>query len=163
MCWYKKEKPSGNSSNGAVSTGYKPKPITCFICGQPGHKSPDCPEKGKGTKQVKKEVESVRIRSISVLLNGRGRKNTAQGTVNGKVRKILIDSGADKAVVPHELVAPTAYTGRLAMCEGAVRGIRAIAVVNFEFEGKHFKREAVVTTGVDDFQGCLFDVDFNNL
>ena len=48
-------------------------------------------------------------------------------------------------------MAPTAYTGKLAMCEGAVRGIRAVAVVDFEFEGKHFKREAVVTTGDDDF------------
>ncbi len=44
-------------------------------------------------------------------------------------------------------MAPTAYTGKLAMCEGAVRGIKAVAVVDFEFEGKHFKREPVVTTG----------------
>ncbi len=29
----------------------------------------------------------------------------------------------DKAVVPKELVAPTAYTGKLAMRVGAVRGI----------------------------------------
>ncbi len=50
-------------------------PITCFICGQPGHKSPDCREKGKGTKQVKKEVESVRTGSINIVLNGKGRKN----------------------------------------------------------------------------------------
>ncbi len=40
-CWYK----SGSGSNNFSSA---PRPVTCFICKQDGHKSHDCPQKGKG-------------------------------------------------------------------------------------------------------------------
>ena len=66
-----------------------------------GHKSPDCPQKKSGSVPKK----SIPVTKISVLRAGSvDKKNVIVGKVNGVKCQILVDTGADVAMVPRKLV-----------------------------------------------------------
>ena len=79
------------------STGVAPK-IVCHTCGVEGHKSPQCPRRGKGSAEVKpKPVKRIWKKQPKSLL--------LDGIVNGHEAQVLLDSGADISVVPADMVA----------------------------------------------------------
>jgi len=77
--------------------GERPQVVTCFTCGKEGHRSPECPSKKVGA-PVKKTAPTSRISLIST--NKKSKANVVWGKVNGVSCKVLVDSGAEIAMVP---------------------------------------------------------------
>ena len=75
--------------------------ITCYTCGEEGHKSPQCTKGIKVEKVVPKETKARPLRRIwknhptDVQLSGR---------VNDQEVPVLLDSGATISVVPESMV-----------------------------------------------------------
>ena len=91
--------PRRQSDYGKSGSGEKPLVVKCYTCGKEGHRSPDCPSKKVGA-PVKKSLNKVTlIRECT-----KEKQNVIMGKVNGIECGILIDTGAEIAMVPRGLV-----------------------------------------------------------
>ena len=99
----------GSSQSKAVpaggSSGYK---ITCFTCGEEGHKSPQCPRNNKGEKSSSKEARAKPVKRVWQSQPGCVQ---LEGVVNGHRTMVLLDSGAAISVVPESMVDPSQKAG----------------------------------------------------
>ncbi len=84
------------------SGGYGYRPPTCYSCGKVGHRSPECTEK-KSAVPVKREGAPKKMSTLWSSKSGRS-GNVAYGLVNGVRAEVLIDSGAELGSVPKVLV-----------------------------------------------------------
>ena len=82
--------------------------ITCYTCGEEGHKSPHCP------RQWKKEgsEDEARPKPVKRVWCSQPKRVQLVGVVDGQTTPILLDSGAAISVVPEALVSPERLTGR---------------------------------------------------
>lgn len=91
-------KPSGNK-------------VICFHCQEPGHTRPECPKRVQVKKEPKQEKETynLKVPKIEKKVNVticREKPKLVSGQVNGETCNVLLDSGADIAVIPDYLVEP---------------------------------------------------------
>ena len=77
--------------------------VTCFLCRQKGHKSPQCPQK-------QAQVRKIQIPANKVMPL---KENQLFGSIGGHCMPITCDSGADVTVVPEECVQNGKFTGDL--------------------------------------------------
>ena len=78
------------------------KPITCFVCREVGHKSPQFPTRNK--EKVKKvKIDAHLIETLA--------ENDVMASVNSHLVPMTLDSGAEISLVPKEFVNPDNYTG----------------------------------------------------
>ncbi len=102
----------------------KRRKVTCYNCKKEGHYANDCKEKKGSNKGATPKLSQLRAGKVSS-------RNTVSGLVNGVSCDILIDSGADIALVPRSLVghdvvecgtvkASGAYGGADAFCSTKV-------------------------------------------
>jgi len=141
--------PSGTRGSGTrVSTD-----VICFRCNKKGHKSPECPTRPKGNRRV--QVPSRKTMKLQ--------EEELFGRVNSCGLSVTIDTGAQISIVPLECVEQDQLMGRTmkvrsfqgAMVEGEA------CIVNFEFGGRKFEREAVAVAGnVINWTPC-FQVSFS--
>ncbi len=75
---------------------------TCYNCGKVGHKSPECTAR-KGSVTVKKETTPTKMSMLRQAKSGQA-GNVAYGLANGVRTEVLIDSGAELGSVPRALV-----------------------------------------------------------
>ena len=95
-CW---KGGSGGPKGGAVPVvGAAPK-IICHTCGVEGHKSPQCPRRGN-----KSGSAEVKPKPVKRMIMNKSKSLKMEGTVNGHVTQVLLDSGADVSVVPAGMV-----------------------------------------------------------
>ena len=94
---------------GPTVTGSVVSKITCYTCGEEGHKSPQCPKNLKSDKVSSKEGKAKPVKRI-----WHSQSNCVQleGVVNGQKAQVLLDSGAAISVVPEDMVAPNQMSGK---------------------------------------------------
>ncbi len=131
---------------------------TCYSCGKVGHKSPECTSKGKGLVSVKKEPPT----KLSVLRHAESSVplNVARGMVGGVRTEVLIDSGAELASVPRALVPEGVVWEKDTVIRGYGGVERSHKCFRCEFVIGGFRK--VVKTVVDDSEpvgvACLVPV-----
>ena len=111
-CWAEKAGTSsfGSSafkSSGSMSTGTTPT-VTCYSCGEIGHKSPQCT---KGVKVEKPTPKDVTPKAVRRMWMNQLTDVQLSGKVNGRAVPILLDSGASISVVPESMVDKVQMTG----------------------------------------------------
>ena len=80
------------------------KPVVCFTCHQVGHKSPSCP---------KRQQAAVKRIGIPIVATVKKLKhNEVFATVAGVQVPTTVDSGADRSVIPEEMVPQEGFTGK---------------------------------------------------
>ena len=87
---------------------------TCYLCGEKRHKSPQCPQRGKGPSSgtasgPKKPAAPVRT------VCEHSATNIVPGKVGGRDTTIVLDTGARISVVPEELVEEDAFCDKTVM------------------------------------------------
>ena len=146
-CWQKVD--SGNGTESARSGSSKT--IICFLCGIEGHKSPQCPKKGQLEETKPKEglgqaKPPIAVRRVRVVSPGKGGEDTIlEGSVNGRVTDIVLDSGTTISVVPEDWVEEELKTGEevsIAVFGSDESVILPVAKVLFKV--KHLEWEEVV-------------------
>ena len=112
--------------------------VTCFLCHQKGHKSPQCPQK--------QQVKWVQIPAKDVV---RLRDNELMGSLGPHVLPVTCDSGADITVVPEECVDPKLFTNETCEVSSFNRVTSSGKVCNIviEIAGRKFPRRAVAQPG----------------
>ena len=93
-----------------TTTATDVKPITCFVCREVGHKSPQC---------LKCNREKVRKVTIQADKIERLATNDVMAMINEVRIHMTIDSGAEVSIVPLELVKPEELTGDSTKCKGS--------------------------------------------
>lgn len=79
--------PGGGSPNVDQVTSPRERVVTCYGCGQEGHKKPDCPESKKDSK--------ADMNVVSLKIPRSSQNNMIKGKIGSAVVDILVDSGAD--------------------------------------------------------------------
>ena len=93
--------PAVPRSEGAPVAGGSPK-IVCHTCGVEGHKSPQCPRRGKGNEHGA-DAKPKPVRQVTVV-GRRSEQSRVAGTVDGQKAVILLDTASEVSVVPSALV-----------------------------------------------------------
>ena len=93
-----------------MSSGSGPPKITCYTCGEEGHKSPQCTKGIKVEKVVPKETKARPLRRI---WKNHPTDVQLSGSVNDQEVPVLLDSGATISVVPESMVTPEQMTGSM--------------------------------------------------
>ena len=122
--------------------------VTCFLCRQKGHKSPQCPQKQAQVSKIQIPVSKV------VPL----KENQLFGSIGGHRMPITCDSGADITVVPEECVSKEQFTGDLCDIDSynMVRSKGKLCNITVTIDGKDFLRRAVAQPGKEiDWTACL--------
>ena len=105
-CW------AGKSNSGsfkpAAGSGSGPSKVTCYTCGEVGHKSSQCT---KGVKIEKGVPKDVKPRPLRRIWKNHPTDVQLSGKVNGKEVPVLLDSWATISVVPESMVTPEQMTG----------------------------------------------------
>ncbi len=100
-----------NSISPAKPSGSK---VICYNCQEPGHTRPDCPKRNQPKKDLGERKESYNLKlpksdKVERKVNfttSQDKPKFVSGMVNGEVCNVLLDSGADIAVIPDYLVEP---------------------------------------------------------
>ncbi len=132
--------------------------IVCHTCGVEGHKSTDCPSK-KGGAPKKSGSSDTKISMLSADRNVK--KNVISGRVNGKLCDILVDSGADVALVPRSVVGYDCVQCGDIKVSGAVGepDVRASTKVVFEIDGVKLERLALIDE--NECERSMFIIPFD--
>ncbi len=146
------------------------KSVVCYTCHQPGHKSPECPNKNQISQPKQSDgKKKLGLRSGNRPFNTnwvavQGDTPMVQGKVNGSECSIVPDILGQRLVVPGCLV----YETQILLDVVKVRGATGVPVklsmaeVTFEIEGRTFiKRVAVVQEGMLNGK-VLFAVSMND-
>ncbi len=144
-----------SGSPSVIGTGIK-----CFTCGKEGHKSPDCPSKKVGG-SVKRNFQ---LRKVSVVRAGGRSGSIVKGKVNEVVCSILLDTGAEIAMVPRSVVGDDCIDCgdvRVAGAVGEPVVFRSTKVV-FEIAGRCVSRLSIVDNNERSDSLCIFPVDLSN-
>lgn len=144
---------------GSSGAGYQPRPVTCFSCGKAGHRSIECPGKKVGA-PVKKEPTG----KVSKIIVGSERGNVVRWLVNGVSCKVLIDSGAEVGVVPRAMVSEGAVRfGQVHISDVHGRtSVHQSTVVEYVIGGLTCNKLAVIEERVGDDVMCIIPFDVMN-
>ena len=123
-----------------VALRQEKKPVMCFNCHQPAHKSPQCPKKATTTvRQI--QIPINRVKSL--------KKNEIMRKVEKQVMLITVDTGAEIFIVPEQGVEDC-------QCMGEVYTVKAfdsrdvtgkLCNVKFTVGNRTFKRKAITQSG----------------
>ena len=97
------------------------KPIVCFSCHQAGLKSSNCP---------KKQQAAVKRIQIPIKMLKKLKHNDIIAKVQGIQIPTTVYSGADRAVIPEELITHDQFTGEVQSFNGVAQGTLNAKVVN---------------------------------
>jgi len=133
-------------------------PLTCFLCGQPGHISPDCPSRVKKEFDLKKEPEDKSgkpekksYKNNRISIPDLQDCNILPGKIGDYEVPFLLDSGAQISVVPIEFVPEAAKTGETVKVKGfggeAVS--REVAKVKIHLGSKILDERVVLASSCD--------------
>ena len=128
--------------------------ITCFLCHQKGHMSPQCPQRQTQVKKVQIPLNKV------VPL----KENQLFGSVGSHRIPITCDSGADIMVVPEECVAPDQFMEDNCDIDSfnMVRSSGKLCNVVVTINGNNFTRRAVTQPGRDLAWTACLSLPFTN-
>ena len=128
------------------------KPIVCFSW----RKSPQCPKR----QQPIVKIIQIPIKSLKKL-----KRNEVMASVSGVHVPTTIDSGADRALIPEDLVQPDPFTVTVEafnwVAQGTLQG--KIAKVVFRIAGVDYPREALAVPGEQIFWTAALSLDPNNM
>ena len=122
--------------------------VTCSLCRQKGHKSPQCPQK-------QAQVRKIQIPANKVMPL---KENQLFRSIGGHRMPITCDSGADVTVVPEECIQNEQFTSDLCDIDSynMVRSKGKLCNIVVNIDGKDFFRRAVAQPGKDiDWTACL--------
>ena len=105
-CWAVKS--NSGSFKPAAGSGSGPSKVTCYTCGEVGHKSSQCT---KGVKIEKGVPKDVKPRPLRRIWKSHPTDVQLSEKVNGKEVPVLLDSGATISVLPESMVTPEQMTG----------------------------------------------------
>ncbi len=138
---------SSSNNNQSGSSSLKPPGIVCYMCREPGHKSPDCPYKaqnkgGDSNAEYNKKLHFKRGRGPyhANLAEVKNKTTHVIGVVNGEECPIVADTGAEITIVPSNLV----YEGQITDEVVEIRdwqdstAVLSTAAVEFVVAGKKF-------------------------
>ena len=94
-CW--SEKGGTSSARSPASVGSTFSKVTCYTCGEIGHKSSQCT---KGVKVERRTSKDVKPKPVRRVWKNHPTDVQLSGKVNGKDVAVLLDSGATISVVP---------------------------------------------------------------
>ncbi len=164
VCWYRgaDHKEGAASPNVDQVTGSYPRPRVpvYYTCRKEGHKSPDCPSKGKAPVRKEKSKEEAHLGPVSITVPKK-EKNVIKGKVNGKPVDTLIDSGADYGLVPKALVPQSSYCGQSCQVTGITNAtaLYELAKVEFELPGVKLTKKVLVDEKESPSPWCLLPLD----
>ena len=141
--------------------------ITCFTCGEPGHKSTQCPNRDRKEsnllRQIKAEPKEP-VKSIRRIRGRQSRDTILQMKVNSQVVPVLLDSGSSVTVVPGVMVAEAQKTGDTVAIKGygAKKYIELpMAEIPFEVGGMSWVESVALAPKGEEFEeeGVVFGLD----
>ena len=129
-CRRKKEDMGGRSSGPSMR-------VRCYRCRQIGHLSKNCPQ-GRGTMFSRETVRRGRKEEQKVF---------RQGMIEGKMVKVLLDTGCSRTMVRRNLVPEHKLIegkGVAIRCAHGDTTFYPLAEIGVEISGRNFKVEAAV-------------------
>ncbi len=134
----------------------KKRKVICHACKKEGHYAPDCKEKkttGKGSTPKLSQLWAGKVSS----------RNTVTGSVNGQPCEILIDSGADVALVPRCLIGHDVVEGGVIKASGFFGGADSFSStqVVFHIAGRDITELAVIDE-ISQESLCLIPFHLDN-
>ena len=122
---------------------------------QVGHKSPNCPKRQQATvKRIQIPIKTLR----------KLKDNEVFAKVSGIQVSTMIDLGADRSVIPEEMVTPDQFTGREIVFNGVAQGALQAKIVDvtFKIAGVEYKRETLALPGEQIFWTVALSFDVRN-
>ena len=113
----------------------------------------------------KRQQPSVKRIQIPIKSLKKLKRNEVMASVSGVHVPTTIDSGADRALIPEELVQPDQFTGMVEAFNGVAQGTLQgkIAKVVFRIAGVDYSREALAVPGEQIFWTAALSLDPNNM